>query len=30
MNFPDLTLDKRSALERLENVSAKRFIFLER
>jgi hypothetical protein len=30
MNFHDLTLGKRSALERLEKVSAERFIFTER
>jgi hypothetical protein len=30
MNFHDLTLSKRSALERHEKVSAKRFIFTER
>ncbi len=30
INFHDLTLDKRSALERIEKVSAERFIFTER
>jgi hypothetical protein len=30
MNFHVLTLGKRSALERLEKVSAERFIFTER
>jgi hypothetical protein len=30
MNFHDLTLGKRSALERFEKVSAERFIFTER
>ncbi len=30
MNFRDFTLGKRSALERLEKVSAERFIFTER
>jgi hypothetical protein len=30
MNFHDLTLGKRSALERLEKVSAERFIFTKR
>jgi hypothetical protein len=30
MNFHDLALGKRSALERLEKVSAERFNFTER
>jgi hypothetical protein len=30
MNFHDLTLGKRSALERLKKVSAECFIFTER
>jgi hypothetical protein len=30
MNFHDLTLGKRSTLERLEKVSAERSIFTER
>jgi hypothetical protein len=30
MNFHDLTLGKRSALERLEKASAEHFIFTER
>jgi hypothetical protein len=30
MNFHNITLGKRSALERLEKVSAERFIFTER
>jgi hypothetical protein len=30
VNFDDLTLGKRSALERIEKVSAERFTFTER